>query len=134
MLLLFTRRSSDYCCHDYPRAPQKQNAVIITLSLTILIEGIIACGFALWQKKPVGRLLAVSVLANILTQSMLWGALKLLPHAYLLTLFTMEFFIWLIESAIFRHFPGTHLTWREALSLSLGMNLASFGIGWFLPV
>jgi hypothetical protein len=108
--------------------------VIITLPLTILIEGIVICGFALWQKKPLGRLLAASVVANILTQSMLWGALMLFPHAYLLTLFTMEFLIWLIESAILRYFPAAQLTWREALLLSLGMNLASFGIGWFLPV
>lgn len=108
--------------------------MIVTLSLTVLIEAIIACGFALWRKKPLGRILAASVVANILTQSMLWGALKLFPHAYLLTLFTMEFFIWLIESALIRYFPGTQLTWREALLLSLGMNLASFGIGWFLPV
>jgi hypothetical protein len=108
--------------------------VIVTLILTILIEEIIASGFALWRKKPTGRILAVSIFANILTQSLLWGALKLFPHAYLLTLFTMELFIWLIESAILRYFPFTRLTWREALLLSLGMNLASFGTGWFLPI
>lgn len=108
--------------------------MIITLPLTILIEGIIACGFALWQKKPAGRILAASVVANILTQPMLWGALKLFPHAYLLTLFIMEFFIWLIESVILHYFPATRLIWREALYLSFAMNLASFGIGWFLPI
>jgi hypothetical protein len=44
-----------------------------------------------------------------------------------------EVLIWLLESALLYFFPNTRLTWPEALSLSLGMNLASFGIGWFLP-
>jgi hypothetical protein len=108
--------------------------VIVTLFLTIFIEGIIACGFASWRKKPIGRILAASVLANILTQSLLWGALNLFPGHYLLTLFMMEAFIWPLESAILRYFPGTQLGWCEALIFNLGMNLASFGIGWFLPV
>lgn len=106
----------------------------VSLPLTILIEGIIACGFALWQKKPIGLILAASILANLLTQSLLWGVLNLFPGHYLLTLFTAEFFIWLLEGVLLRYFPGTRLDGSEALSLSLGMNLASFGIGWFLPV
>ena len=108
--------------------------MILTLSLTILIEGVIVCGFALWRKKPAGRLLAASVLANLLTQSLLWEALNLFPGQYLSTLFVMEIFIWLLESASLHYFPGSRLKGREALSLGLGMNLVSFGIGWFLPV
>jgi hypothetical protein len=108
--------------------------VSVSLPLTILIEGVIACGFAFWQKKPAGRILAASLLANLLTQSLLWGVLNLFPNHYLLTLFTTEFFIWPLESLLLHYFPGTRLDRREALSLSLGMNLASFGIGWFLPV
>jgi hypothetical protein len=108
--------------------------VIFTLPLTILIEGIIVCGFAFWQKKPVGRILAASMVANILTQSLLWGVLNLFATHYLITLFVMEVLIWPMESAILYYFPDTRLDWRETLSLSLGMNLASFGIGWFLPV
>jgi hypothetical protein len=80
------------------------------------------------------RILAASVLANLLTQSLLWGVLNLFPGHYLITLFVAEIFIWSLESAILRYFPGTRLAWREALALSLGMNLASFWIGWFLPV
>jgi hypothetical protein len=108
--------------------------VIFTLIPTIAIEGVIVCGFALWRKKPVGPILAASVFANLLTQIMLWGVLNLFPGHYLTTLFIMEFFIWILESAILYYYPGTLLGRREALSLSLGMNLASFGIGWFLPV
>jgi hypothetical protein len=108
--------------------------VIFTLPLTICIEGIIVCGFAFWRRKPVGQILTASVAANILTQSLLWGMLNLFAAHYLITLFVMEALIWPLESAILYYFPDARLDWREALSLSLGMNLASFGIGWFLPV
>jgi len=108
--------------------------VIITLILTIFIEGAIACGFALWRKKLAGWILAASILANIVTQFLLWGVLNLFTGHYLITLFVTEIFIWPFESAILYYFPGTRLDWREALMLSLGMNLTSFGIGWFLPV
>ena len=108
--------------------------MIITLLLTIFIEGIVVCGFAFWWKKPVWRILVASVAANILTQSLLWGTLNLSPGHYLITLLVTEIFIWPLESAILYFFPDTRLNWREALLLSLGMNLASFGIGWFLPV
>ena len=108
--------------------------MIVTLLLTILIEGMIACGFALWRKKPTWRILTASVLANLLTQSLLWGTLNLFPSHYLTILLIMELFIWLLESAILRYYPASQLLWREALALSLGMNLTSFGIGWFLPI
>ncbi len=108
--------------------------MILTLPLTILIEGLMAGGFALWQKKTVINLLVASLFANLLTQSLLWGVLRLFPGHYLLALFSTEFLIWLLESAMLYYFPGTRLTWNEALSLNLGMNLASLGIGWFLPV
>jgi hypothetical protein len=108
--------------------------VIVSLLLTIFIEALIVCGFASWRKKPAGRILAASVLANALTQSLLWGALNLFPGHYLIVLFVMEFFIWPLEGVLLHYFPASRLDWREALSLSLGMNLASFGIGWFLPI
>jgi hypothetical protein len=108
--------------------------VIITLLATIFIEGIIVLGYARWREKPAGRLFLISVLANLLTQSLLWGALNLFPTHYLATLFTAEGLIVVIEGAILYYFPGTRLARIEALWLSLVMNLSSFGIGWFLPV
>jgi hypothetical protein len=108
--------------------------VIVTLILTILIEAVVVSGFAFWRKKPAGRLLAASVAANILTQSLLWGILNLFPGHYLITLLVVEIFIWPLEGVILYFFPDTRLNWREALWLSLGVNLTSFGIGWFLSV
>ena len=108
--------------------------MIKTLAITILIEGIFIAGYSLWQKKPLAGILLASVIVNGLTQIMLWGVLTLFPQHYLITLFTAEVFIWLIESAFLYLFPACQIEWNEAFLLSLGMNLTSFGIGWFLPV
>ena len=108
--------------------------MIGSLLFTIFIEGLVVLGYSAWRRKPAGRLLPASLLANLLTQSLLWLTLNLLFKHYLAALFTAEAFIWLIESLILYRWPGSRLTWKEAVLLSLGMNLASFGLGWFLPV
>ena len=105
-----------------------------SLFFTILVEGMIVLGYARLRKKPAGRLLLVSVFANGVTQSILWFVLNFFLGHYLTALFITEIFIWLIESLILSIWPGSRLTWREAWLLSLVMNLASFGPGWFLPV
>jgi membrane-associated PAP2 superfamily phosphatase len=108
--------------------------VIGSLLFTIFIEGLVVLGYSAWRKKPAGRLLLVSILANLLTQSLLGLALNLFWEHYLTALLTAEIFIWLIEGLIFYRWPGSRLTRTEAVLLSLGMNLASFGLGWSLPV
>jgi hypothetical protein len=40
----------------------------------------------------------------------------------------------MIESFLLYHFPANQLSLQEAALLSLTMNLASFGFGWFLPI
>jgi hypothetical protein len=108
--------------------------VIGSLLVTVFSEGVIVLAYALWRGKPAGMILLTSIIANVITQSMLWDALNLFPTHYLTALFTSEILIWLIEGAFLCLFPGNQLGWKEALLLSLGMNLASFGLGWFLPV
>ena len=105
-----------------------------SLPVTIVIEGLVVFGFARWRKKPAGRLVLASVLANVATQTLLWLALNLFAGHYLATLLVAEALIWPAEAGALYYFPGTRLDWKEALLLSLGMNLASFGLGWFLPV
>jgi hypothetical protein len=108
--------------------------VILSLLITICIEGVIVLAYAFWKAKPAGSILLTSILANAVTQSLLWVVLNLYAAHYLTALFTSEIAIWLVESAFLRLFPGNRLAWKEAILLSLAMNLASFGLGWFLPV
>lgn len=108
--------------------------MIATLLPTLLIEGLVAAVYARWQGKPIVSILLTASLANLLTQSLLWLALIVFYRAYLPTLFLAEVGIWLLEGLALRIIPANRLSWREALILSLGMNLASFGVGWFLPV
>jgi hypothetical protein len=106
----------------------------MTLLLSVLIEGVVAAGYGLWRSKPLRPLLLAVIAANAFTQFLLWIALTLNPEHYLPTLFAAEAVIWLIEAAFLFVVPGARLGLAESLLLSLVMNLASFGIGWFLPV
>jgi len=117
---------------SYTTFPQKE--VIATLSITILIESIVVAGYAFFNKKPVIHLLFSCLLANLLTQPLLWLVLQVFFRNYLVALFIAEFWIWMIESAILFLYPHNDLRLRDALGLSLAMNLASFAAGWFLPL
>ena len=108
--------------------------MIFTLLVTLLIEGTVCLGYSIWRKKPVGSILLTSLLANLVTQSLLWMALNIFFQHYLAALLLAELLIWLVESVLFFVFRWNQLTFRESLFLSLLMNLSSFGIGWFLPV
>jgi len=108
--------------------------VIETLSITILVEGVVCLGYSIWRRQPVRYLLITSVFVNLITQTLLWVALSLFYQHYLVVLLVAEIFIWVIESILLYGIRINQLKVREALFLSLCMNLASFGIGWFLPV
>jgi hypothetical protein len=108
--------------------------LIVTILITILLEGGIALGYCVWQRKPVQPILFTSVSMNLITQSLLWTLLILFFRQYLLTLFLAELGIWLIEGAVLYFVRANKLRFTDALVLSLGMNLVSFGVGWFLPV
>lgn len=108
--------------------------MIATLLPTLLVEGLVAAAYSRWRRKPLKNILLTVSLANLLTQSLLWLVLTIFYRAYLPTLFLAETGIWLGEAVILRLVPANRLAWNEAFLLSLGMNLASFGIGWFLPV
>ena len=108
--------------------------MIATLAITIIIEGAVVTAYAIWRKKPLYHLLFSSICANLLTQVFLWAVLSIFPQAYLISLIIAEFCIWGIEAMILYLYRPNQLTLREAILLSLVMNLASFSIGWFLPV
>ena len=108
--------------------------MIATLAITILVESVVVTSYAIRRKKPLYHLLFSSICANLLTQVFLWVVLTLFPQAYLITLFTAEICIWGIEAFILYLYRCNQLTLREAMLLSLVINLASFSIGWLLPV
>jgi hypothetical protein len=108
--------------------------VIFTLLVTLLVEGAVCLGYSIWRKKPVRPVLLTSLLANLVTQSLLWVALNLFFQHYVVTLFIAEILIWLMESVFLFGLRMNRLSMREALLLSLMMNASSFGLGLFLPV
>jgi hypothetical protein len=59
--------------------------------------------------------------------------LNLFFQHYLIVLLVSEFLIWVFESLALYVVPANQLRFREAIILSLSMNLASFALGWFLP-
>ena len=108
--------------------------MILTLFITVISEGLVVTAYCLWRRKPARSLLITSICINILTQSLLWLGLNLFFRQYLLALMVAEVLIWGIESVLLYGVASNRLQLREAVLLSLSMNLISFVIGWFLPV
>ncbi len=108
--------------------------MIDTLVITLILESAVVIAYALWAKKSIKPILATSICGNLITQSLLWIVLNLFFQNYVVTLFTSEILIWIAESLLLYSIPANHLSFKEAILLSLGMNLTSFTLGWFLPV
>ena len=108
--------------------------MIGTLFITIIAEGAVVTGYAIWRQKPLQPNLGTSVCINLITQSLLWVALSLFFQHYLIALLIAELLIWMMESVLLYTLPANRLRFSEAIFLSLSMNLASFALGWFLPV
>lgn len=108
--------------------------MIRTLLLTILVEGVVVLAYSSLRKRPAGDLLEVSFIVNIFTQSVLWLVLRLFFRYYLIALLSAEALIWLGEGVLIHRLARDRMNLSGALRLSLWMNAASFGMGWFLPV
>jgi hypothetical protein len=108
--------------------------LIITLAVTIFAESLVAAAYCFWRQKPVRSILATSICANLVTQIFLWVLLHLFFQEYITVLLMAETLIWLIEGVALHTVPTNWLGWRDAILLSLCMNLISFALGWFLPV
>jgi hypothetical protein len=108
--------------------------LIDTLLITILTESVILLGYALWRRNPVLALLLTGICINILTQSLLWIGLNVFYRDYLAALIVGEVLIWGLESAVLYAIPANQLPLTDAILLGLVMNLASFALGWFLPL
>lgn len=122
------------CRVDYCYTPAFPKELIATLLITIIVEGAIAVGYSIWRQKPIPSILLTSICMNLITQSFLWIGLNLFFQYYLLTLFVVEFLIWMVESVFLHLVPANRLRLTEAFLLSLSMNLTSLVLGWFLPL
>lgn len=108
--------------------------MIDTLLITISAESLVVIGYSSWRGKGTRPLLFTSIWINIFTQSLLWLVLNLFFRYYLAALLVAEILIWGMESILLYSIPANQLQVKEAILLSLSMNLLSFAIGWFLPV
>ena len=108
--------------------------MLVTLTLTILVEAALILGYARHYQKPRAPLLLTSVGANIVTQSLLWIVLSRFFNHYLAALILTEVLIWPAEGFMLWAVPANRLLLREALWLSLLMNATSFTLGCFLPI
>jgi hypothetical protein len=108
--------------------------LIVTLLITIIVEAAVVLGYCIWQKKPLLPILLTSIFANLITQFFLWIVLTIFFRHYLIALLLAEILIWLIESSLLYRLLKNQLRFQEAILLSLSMNLASFTLGWFLPI
>ena len=108
--------------------------MILTLSITIVVEGVVVLGYSLWRRKPFFPILFTSICGNLITQSLLWIALNIFYRRYLISLSAVELLIWMIESILLYAVPANRLRFTDAIALSLSMNIISFALGWFLPV
>jgi len=108
--------------------------LILTLFITILVESGVVIGYCLWRKKSVLPSLFTSICGNLITQSLLWIALNLFFQDYRITLLIAELLIWIFEGLLLYIVPANRLRFLDAIFLSLGMNLSSFALGWFLAV
>ncbi len=78
------------------------------------------------------------VVVNLISQPLLW-IIAAMASAFwgvplILIVLLLEVGVWLLEAAMLRLLLTQHLCWRDALQLSLFMNLVSFGIGLFLAL
>jgi len=122
------------CGLDHIPDETLQKDLIVTFFITIIIEGIVVIVYSSWRKKPLGPILFTSIIANLITQSFLWIVVNLFFQHYLVILIAAEVFIWIIEGFVLCYVSSNQLTFTEAISLSLSMNLLSFAIGWVLPI
>lgn len=107
----------------------------LALPLTLLIEILLATGYAFWRKRPLLTTLSLVALANVITQYGLWASLNALNTTHVLVVtIVLEIVIWGVEAVILYLPQRKEITFKEAALLSLALNAVSFAIGLALPV
>ena len=90
--------------------------------------------YAAWRKWSRLPLLTGILIANTITQLLLWASLEAVAGGSLWSaLLIGETMIWLIEALIVYLTQRSTMRKRDALLLSLGLNTISFAVGLLMP-
>jgi hypothetical protein len=104
------------------------------LPVTLAIELTIGLVYVLWRKRPWLRVLLAILLMNLVTQPVLWFAVKEFRLTTCIFAYLLELVVCLVEAWILYRVLRKTAKFSEVFLLSLAMNLTSFGIGLLLPI
>ncbi len=109
---------------------------LVVWIFTVFTEGIVVLIVARLRKKPAQRVILACALSNCITVAAL-TACVILAASFVQTLVAMMALLvavapafLLFEAFFLRHYPGTRVSWKEALSFSAAMNLGSLAAGY----
>jgi len=108
----------------------------LTIPATLLIETAIGLLYSIIRKLPKVRLFAIILLANLITQPLLWFVLAATEGMGITLTLTviLEIVIWLVEALILYFTLRDQMRLIEALGLSLLLNGASMLAGFLVPI
>jgi hypothetical protein len=106
----------------------------LAVPATALLELLLGMAYAAWRKRPRLPLLTGILIANTITQLLLWASLEAVAGGSFWTAMLVgETTIWLIEALIIYLTQRSTMRKREALLVSLGLNAVSFAVGLLMP-
>ena len=110
--------------------------ISLTIPATLLVESTIGLLHSIIRKLPKVRVFAIILLANLITQPMLWFVLAATEGMgiTLTLMIILEIAIWLVEALILYFTMRDQMSLIEALGLSLLLNGASVLVGVLLPI
>lgn len=108
--------------------------ISLSVPLTFLIEGLLVLFYARRRAHSPAVLLTGALLANLLTQPVFLFLLVFRVNMPFLWIVIAELCIWLVEAGVLHLTQRKTLSFKEALALSLLLNVISFGLGLLLPI
>ena len=108
--------------------------ISLSVPLTFLIEGLLVLLYARRRAHLPAALLTGALLANLLTQPVFLFLLVFRADWAFLWVVIAELCIWLVEAGVLYLAQRKTLSFKEALVLSLLLNVVSFGLGLLLPI
>jgi predicted permease len=107
------------------------SSAIGALGLTLAVEAPLVIWLGHRLQRSIHRSIIAGLLPSLLTHPLAWQIWsRLSPHGYIEAIALIEVAVFLIEAVVLRLL--LHLTWRQALMVSMLANTASVGVGWLL--